>query len=111
MTISSKNHTISKFTAKLLVRLFIILLLLAFAPFILKRQTGGSLAQTYFYIENKWAFIFPGILFLSFIILLVLTLRQKYQAIDLNWMLSLNTALLIGYVVLLYIRIYPIIFS
>lgn len=111
MTISSKNHTISKFTAKLLVRLFILLLLFAFAPFLLEDQTRGSLAQTYFYMSNKWAFIFPGLLFLSFLVLLVLTLRHKYQLVDLNWMLSLNTALLIGYVVLLYVRIYPIIFG
>ncbi|WP_353185043.1 hypothetical protein [Parapedobacter lycopersici] len=111
MTISSKNHTISKFVAKLLVRLFILLLLFAFAPFILKEQTQGSLAQTFFYIDNKWAFIFPGLLFLSFIALLVLTLRHQYRLVDLNWMLSLNAALLIGYVVMLYIRIYPVIFG
>ena len=111
MTISSKNHTISKFIAKLLVRLFILLLLFAFAPFILEDQTRVSITQTYVYLDNKWAFIFPGILFLSFIVLLVLTLRHKYQVVDLNWMLSLNAAMLIGYVTLLYIRIYPIIFG
>ena len=111
MTIPSKNHTISKFIAKLLVRLFILLLLFAFAPFILQDHTRVSLAQTYLYLDNKWAFIFPGILFLSFIVLLALTLRHKYQLVDLNWLLSLNAAMLIGYVILLYVRIYPIIFG
>lgn len=111
MSLSPKNHTISKFTVKLLVRLFILLLLFAFAPFILENETRGSLAQSYFYISNKWVFIFPGLLFLSFLTLLILTLRYRYQKIDLNWMLSLNTALLIGYIVLLYIRLYPVIFG
>jgi|SRR5690606_4080274 len=111
MTISSKNHTISKFTAKLLVRLFILLLLFAFVPFLFDDHSRGSLAQTYFYVDNKWAFIFPGLLFLSFLILLVFTLRYKYQMVDLNWMLSLNALLLIGYIVLLYVRIYPIVFG
>ena len=111
MTIPSKNHTISKFVAKLLVRLFMLLLLFAFAPAILEKKTGRSLNATFVYIENKWAFIFPGMLFLSFLTLLILTLRYKYEKVDLNWMLSLNTGLLIGYLALLYIRIYPLIFG
>lgn len=111
MTISSKNHTISKFIAKLLVRLFMLLLLFAFAPAILESKTGRSLHSTFVYIENKWAFIFPGLLFLSFLTLLIITLRHKYQKTDLNWMLSLNTGLLIAYVVMLYVRIFPLIFG
>jgi len=111
MTDSPKNHTISKFTVKLLIRLFMLLLLVAFAPFFLEQKTVGPLSQTFLYIENKWAFIFPGLLFLSFLTLLVLTLRHRYQKTDLNWMLSLNTALLIVYVILLYAKLYPVIFG
>ncbi|MFC3196547.1 hypothetical protein ACFOET_02860 [Parapedobacter deserti] len=106
-----KNHTISKFTAKLLVRLFMLSLLFAFAPALLEDKTARPLGDTFVYIDNKWAFLFPGLLFLSFLALLILTLRNKYEKTDLNWMLSLNTALLITYVVLLYIRLYPIIFG
>lgn len=111
MTIQSKNHTISQFTAKLLVRLFILLLLFAFAPVVLEQETTRSYNETFVYIENKWALIFPGLLFLSFLTLLILSLRYKYQKTDLNWMLSLNTALLIIYVAMVYVRLYPIIFG
>lgn len=107
----SKNHTISKLAAKTLVRLFILLLLFAFAPAILERETADPLNRVFLYIENKWALLFPGLLFVSFLTLLILTLRHKYQKTDLNWMLSLNSTLLIIYVIMLYSRIYPIIFG
>ncbi|WP_257668453.1 hypothetical protein [Parapedobacter tibetensis] len=111
MTFPSKNHTISKFTVKLLIRLFILLLLFAFAPFILEKETVKPMEQTFLYITNKWALVFPALLFLSFLVLLFLTLRNKYQKTDLNWMLSLNTALLVMYVILVYVRLYPILFD
>jgi len=111
MVTQSKNHTISQFAAKLLVRLFILLLLFAFAPAVLDQQTTRSYRETLVYIENKWALIFPGLLFMSFLVLLILSLRYKYRKTDLNWMLSLNTTLLIVYVIMLYVRIYPIIFG
>ncbi|MFB2120452.1 hypothetical protein [Parapedobacter sp. 2B3] len=111
MAIQSKNHTISQFAAKLLVRLFILLLLFAFAPVVLEQETTRSYSETFIYIENKWALIFPALLFISFLVLLFLTLRHKYQKADLNWMLSLNTVLLIVYVTMIYVRLYPIIFG
>lgn len=111
MTMLSKNHTISKFTVKLLIRLFFLMLLFAFAPFVLEKETKVPLEQTYLYITNKWAFIFPGLLFLSFLTLLIITLKQNYQKTDLNWMLSLNTVLLLVYLIMLYSRLYPIIFG
>ena len=111
MTILPKNHTISKFAAKLLIRLFILLLLFAFAPVVLEQETTRSFSDTFFYIENKWALIFPGLLFLSFLVLLILVLRNKYQKTDLNWMLSLNAVLLIIYVTMVYVRLYPVIFG
>lgn len=110
MAIKFKNHTISQFTAKLLVRLFILLLLFAFVPIVLEEETARSYSETFVYLENKWALVFPGLLFASFVVLLFLTLRYKYQKTDLNWMLSLNATLLIIYVVMLYVRLYPIIF-
>ncbi len=110
MAISSKNHTTSKFIAKLLVRLFILLLLFALVPFALEKETVMPLDHIFLYITNKWAFLFPGLLFLSFLTLLILTLRGRYGKTDLNWMLSLNAFLLIIYLVLLYARLYPIIF-
>lgn len=107
----SKNHTISKFTAKLLVRLFILLLAAAIAPIFIDNEIAAKMETTYVYIENKWVFIFPLILFLSFLTLLILTGRAKHEKTDLNWMLSLNTLLLIVYIILLFVRLYPLIYK
>jgi len=107
----TKNHTTSKFVSKLLVRLFILLLAAAIAPIFVDDQIAAKIQTTYVYIENKWVFIFPLILFLSFLTLLILTGRAKHEKTDLNWMLSLNTLLLIIYVVMLFIRLYPLIYK
>lgn len=111
MTNTPKNHTISKIAAKLSVRLFLILLLMSIAPFILDKESADNLGNTYLYVVNKWVLIFPLLLFVFFIVLLFITLKHNYSKVDLNWMLTLNAALLIIYVVLLYIRIFPLIFN
>lgn len=111
MSIVSKNYTISKFSAKLLSRLFFLLLLFSFAPRVMGEDTLHPFQTLYFYMTHKWAVIFPGILFLSFVVLFVLVAKNKYRMVDMNWMLSLNAALLIGYLLVLYIRLYPVIFS
>ncbi|HWV72175.1 MAG TPA: hypothetical protein VN040_10680 [Pseudosphingobacterium sp.] len=111
MKIISKNHTTSKFVSKLLVRLFILLLAAAIVPMFADKQIAAKMEATYVYIENKWVFIFPLILFLSFLTLLILTGRTKHQKTDLNWMLALNTLLLIIYVIMLFIRLAPVIYK
>ncbi|MEH6306041.1 hypothetical protein RYH73_10340 [Olivibacter sp. CPCC 100613] len=107
----SKNHTTSKFVSKLLVRLFILILAAAVVPAFVDDEIAAKLGTTYVYIENKWVFIFPLILFLSFLTLLILTGRNRHEKTDLNWMLSLNTLLLIIYVVMLFIRLAPLIYK
>ena len=111
MKIISKNHTTSKFVSKLLVRLFILLLAAGIVPMFPDKQIAAKMEATYVYIENKWVFIFPLILFLSFLTLLILTGRTKHQKTDLNWMLALNTLLLIIYVIMLFIRLAPVIYK
>jgi len=111
MKIVSKNHTTSKFISKLLVRLFILLLAAFIAPLFIDSSIAAKMETTYVYIENKWVFIFPLVLFLSFLTLLVLTGRSKHGKTDLNWMLALNTLLLIIYVVMLFIRLYPVVYK
>jgi len=111
MNNASKNHTTSKIVARLAVRLFLILLFVSVAPFLVDSGASDRLEHTYLYVVNKWALIFPALLFLSFLGLLILTLKHKYSKVDLNWMLALNTALLIIYVVLLYVRVYPLLFK
>jgi len=50
--------------------------------------------------------IFPAILILGFISLLIICTLKKYQEADLNWLLVLNTLILIAYGIAIYIRIY-----
>lgn len=104
---TKKKLITSKFVTKLLVRLFVILLLIGIVPIYLDEEVKKNLEVTYIYIANKWVFIFPIILFLSFLTLLILTGRAKHEQEDLNWMLALNTALLIIYLVMLYTKLYP----
>lgn len=107
----SKNHSMSKLVAKLLLRFLLITLLLSVVPFFADNNTAGSLEQVYLYMPNKWALIFPVLLFLSFLALMILVLQHKYSKTDLNWMFSLNAGLLIVYLLMLYVRIYPLLFS
>lgn len=106
-----KNHTTSKIIAKALVRVFLLVLVLAFTPLFMGEETSQSLESVYLYITNRWALVFPALLFLIFIVLLILALRAKYAHADINWMLSLNAGLLIVYLLLLYSRIYPYVFG
>lgn len=105
-----KNHTISQMVAKLTTRLFVLLLLLSVVPFLAEESYVRNLNDTYLYVINKWVLLFPLLLFFGFLTLLVLVLKFRYGKTDLNWMLSLNATLLVLYLVLLYIRIFPLIF-
>lgn len=107
----SKNHTISQIMAKVTTRLFVFSLVLSVVPFIAEGEYVQNLNETYLYVINKWVLIFPLVLFAGFLILFLLVLKHKYAKVDLNWLLTLNASILILYVVLLYVRIYPLIFS
>lgn len=102
---ASKNHTTSKFTAKAVLRLILILML---APvfFYLSQDKAQLLGHVVF--PNKLALIAPLMLLLIFVVLLILVLKNKYQKIDLNWLFVLNGIFLILYLILLFTRIFPI---
>lgn len=100
----------SKFFAKLLLRLFILLLLFSLTPFFIGQGLDGRLHHIFINLPNKWALIFPAILFLSFLTLLIITLRTKYKYTDINWMFVLNSTILVVYLVLVYVRILPLVF-
>lgn len=88
------------------------MLLAAFiVPVFVNDQVAARMQTTYVYLENKWIFIFPLILFLSFLTLLILVGRTKHEKTDLNWMLSLNALLLIIYVIMLFARLYPVLYK
>lgn len=101
----SKNHTTSKLVAKVLLRLFIIILGLAAFPFLSGKSQ--QLDKSYVYFEHKWFLVFPFLLFTIFVILLITMLKEKYKKTDINWLFSLSALMLIGYLIMLYTRIYP----
>jgi hypothetical protein len=96
---------VNRIITKIVVRLFFLLLLIALVPpFLLGDQT--KLQHIYLSFHYKWQMIFPAILILGFVGLLIVCAVKKYKEQDLNWLLVLNTAILMAYGVAIYIRIY-----
>jgi hypothetical protein len=96
---------VNRIVTKIVVRLFFLLLLIALVPpFLLGDQT--KLQHIYLSFRHKWEMIFPAILILGFVSLLIVCSVKKYKEQDLNWLLVLNTVILIAYGVAIYIRIY-----
>src|SRR5476651_513905 len=98
---------VSQISAKVIVRLFFILLLVSLVPFM--EGDNHKLQNLYFTTPHKWIFVFPIILIVSFISLLVICTLKKYKEMDLNWVLVLNTAILLAYGATLYIRIWHLV--
>jgi len=97
----------SQIAAKVIVRLFFILLLIALFPFM--QGDNSKLSSLYFTTTHKWVFAFPIILIGAFITLLVICTMKKYKEIDLNWLLVLNTVILLAYGATLYVRVWHLI--
>jgi cytochrome bd-type quinol oxidase subunit 2 len=98
---------VSQIAAKVIVRLFFILLLVSVIPFM--EGDNHKLQNLYFTTPHKWIFAFPIILIVCFIGLLVICTLKKYKEMDLNWVLVLNTAILLAYGATLYIRIWHLV--
>ena len=95
---------VSQFVTKIVVRVFFILMAVAAFAWFQGDQT--KLQHIYFSFHNKWQMVFPIILIVSFISLLIICAVKKYKETDLNWLLVLNTVILLIYSVAIYIRIY-----
>ena len=100
----SKNRTISQIAAKASARLFMLLLALAIVPLWLDPEITQRLETTYLYIPNKWFLLFPALLLIGFLVLYMYAASKKFKHPDFNWLLTLNSAILIIYLVLLYTR-------
>jgi hypothetical protein len=100
---------ISSIAAKVAVRLFLFLILLALLPLFTGHTLDAQLQNIYITTNNKWVLVCPILLILGFIALLVLCTIKKYTKPDLNWLLVLNTVILIVYGAAVYIRIYHLI--
>jgi quinol-cytochrome oxidoreductase complex cytochrome b subunit len=98
---------LSQVVAKIVVRLFFILLLVALLPFL--QGDNSKLSQLYLMPKNAWTLAFPILLILGFIILLVICAIKKYTKPDLNWLLVVNTIVLMAYAATIYLRIYQLV--
>lgn len=93
----------SRFIAKVVTRLFFLLLLFAIIP--LFQADTSKLQHLYLAANHKWLFIFPVILLGSFVALFVGCTIQKYSKPDWNWLLVVSTVVLAAYCATLYIRV------
>ena len=92
----------SQIAAKAVTRIFFVLMLLgAFTLY----QDGNKLSHLYFIGNNKWTLIFPALLLMGFATLFITCVKQKYTKSDWNWLLVLNTIVLLIYCATLYTRI------
>lgn len=101
------NMKASQLAVKIVTRLFFILLIVALVPFFV--GDNYKLKHLYLHTPNKWTRAFPILLMLGFITLFVLCSIKKYKEADLNWLLVLNTVILIVYSVTLGFRIYQMV--
>ena len=105
MNKTSKNHTISKIVAKAILRFILIVLLLGIAFSFSK--DANLLEKVSLFFPHKWAIFAPITLFVIFLLLMFIMLREKYRKTDINWLFSLSGAFLLFYLIMLYSRIYP----
>lgn len=95
----------SRIAAKVVVRLFFFLILLALVPVFNGNSLDKQLHDTYIMTNNRWILAYPILLISGFIALLVICTIKKYTKPDLNWLLVLNTLMLIAYGISVFIRI------
>ncbi len=94
----------SQIAAKTVVRIFLLLLLISTIPFL--QGDNAKLQNFNFIIHQKWTLIFPVLLILAFIGLLITCTIKKYKVADLNWLLVVNTVVLIAYGIAVFIKVY-----
>jgi hypothetical protein len=95
---------ISQIAAKVVVRVFLILLLVSTVPFL--QGDNAKLQNFNFVISHPWTLVFPGILIVGFIGLLITCTIKKYKMVDLNWLLVVNTVVLMAYGIAIFIKVY-----
>lgn len=92
--------------AKAVSRLFLLLLVLAIVP--LFQVDTNKLQHLYIVSRSKWLFIFPIILIGGFIYFLIRCTLSKYKEPDSNWLLVLNTLILMAYCATIFVRVYQL---
>lgn len=97
----------SQIVAKGIVRLFFLLLVLATIP--LFQADGAKLQHLYIVANNKWLFFFPALLIVAFVFFFIRCTIKKYTETDINWVLVVNTVVLMAYGAAIYLRVYQLI--
>jgi hypothetical protein len=92
--------------AKAVARLFLLLLVLAIVP--LFQADSDKLQHLYIVTSSRWLLIFPVILIGGFIYFLVRCTIKKYTEPDSNWLLILNTLILMTYCATLFVKVYEL---
>ena len=95
---------VSRIAVKVATRLLLILLIMGLLPALQGDQS--KLRHIYLTFHHKWEMIFPAVLIFGFIGLLIYCIIKKYREPDMNWLLVLNTIILIVYGMAIYIRVY-----
>jgi hypothetical protein len=95
---------ISQIVAKAIVRVFLLLLLISTIPFI--AGNNPKLQNFQFVIHQKWTLVFPAILIIGFVTLLITCTIKRYKQVDLNWLLVVNTVVLLAYFATIALAIY-----
>jgi|SRR3569833_2036764 hypothetical protein len=94
----------SQIAVKAVVRVFLLLLLISTVPFL---QGGNAKLQNFnFIVHQTWTLIFPAVLILGFMGLLITCTIKKYKTTDLNWLLVVNTLVLMAYGIAVFIKVY-----
>jgi fumarate reductase subunit C len=107
MQLENKNQKISRLAAKTAIKVFIIVLVFGVLPFASGDQAWNSrLEQSHLVMPNKWAFVFPALLFVGFLVLMITCLKQKFKWPEYNWLFVLNTLILVIYLILFYTRLF-----
>lgn len=96
----------SGIVAKAVSRLFLILVLLA-AVFLFK-DDSTKLQHLYIVTKSKWMFVFPVILIGGFVFFFIRCTIKRYTEPDSNWLLVINTLVLMAYSITLFLRLYEL---
>ncbi|WP_345950955.1 MULTISPECIES: hypothetical protein [unclassified Mucilaginibacter] len=97
---------LSKFLAKLVIRLVFILLLAAGFGIM---QNTGKLQQLGYINLLQWQLIFPVLLLGGFVGLMITAAVKKFNVQELNWLLVVNAVMVIAYGVAVFIQINKVI--
>jgi len=97
----------SQIVAKAVVRFFFLALVLATIP--LFQADGDKLHHLYIVANNKWLFFFPILLMVAFLYFFIRCNMKKYTETEMNWVLVVNTIVLMAYGATIFIRVYELI--